>query len=526
MKQQIVLIGLVFAMLTAYSQNDNSATATTTTVVDTAKKVKDYCPHRIWVDFGMAWSNNVYNRVDNIQQKYAFGNVLEAGYSYFFHPKMGVGLGVGISKLSAKALLGNGGSIFVYDENYVPGAEDGSYEMFFLCDKFAEKQNIWAIEVPLTFQFEHKMGASQRNGIFASLGVKGYFPISSRTNFTGGDLAFSGYDPYLNCVWPKDMDVHFEPAHMGENYAKTKLRSSIDLIADFGGLFYLTKHTDFYLGIYGSYGFLDLLPKSEKKVTYIQKDGSNAPTVEGMLNSNALEAYNLAYPDNTISEKWNLVNAGVKVGFRFKPCGQNSRSLREAKRDFLDNYEDRLNNAAGKSPAEDDGGAGKKGKKGGESIYIIPVYIGGGNDGGNGSGGGNKGTSGLYDADDLNMDKDVRDLMDAFSKAQIYFPLDKDVPINPKLANQEVDRAVSILKRRPDLKVILGGYTCKLGTHQHNADLAQRRANRIMGMIKDKGIDSKQIETQAFTAEDYPAGLFSTLEEARTVIVKIEQLNR
>lgn len=545
MKQQVILIGFVFALLTAYSQENNSAAtvavADTTAKVDTTAK-KEYCPHRIWINAGMAYSNNIYRRLDNIQQKYSFGNVLELGYSYFFHPNMGVGLGVGISKISAKALLGNGGFIVVNEEGYItdgntdPAAK--AYDMFFECKKFAEKQNIWAIEVPLTFQFEMKMGEAKRNGIFASLGVKGYFPISARTNFAGGDLSFSGYDPYLNCVWPKDMPVHFEPASMGENYAKTKLRPSVDLIADFGGLFGLTKTTDFYLGIYGSYGFLNILPKD--KVTYVQKENSNNPTVEGMLNSNTFEAYNLAYPDNKISEKWNLVNAGLKLGLRFKPCTQRKQSLREDKRDFFEQYGQEVERKKAKDKEEprkprkdkeDDGGnkddgdkdGGGKGKKGGEQVYIVPIYI-------------DKDGRVSYPNDgdrtkedylsylDPEKDKDVIDLIDALTKARIFFDLDKDVPNNPKLANREIDRAVTILKSNPDLKIIIDGYTCRLGTQPHNEDLAQRRANKIRTMFLEKGANSSQIETETFTIENYPkevAKTFHSLEEARTVIFRI-----
>jgi len=517
MKQRIVLIGIVFAMLTAYSQNDNSATTTATiSPADTAQvdsaKAKDYCPHRIWVNFGMAYSNDIYKRFDNIQQKYAFGNVLEVGYSYFFHPNMGVGLGVGVSKISAKALLGNGGSITVQEPGYDPLDPNATYEMFFGCERFAEKQSVWAIEVPLTFQFEMKLGEAKRNGIFADLGVRGYFPISGRTNFVGGEVALSGREEGINVVWPTELWPHFGVAEIGEKYAKAKYRPSVDILGEFGGIFGLTKSTDLYLGVYATYGFLDILPK--EKVHYVEKDGNNIPYVNGLANSDAFEDYNKA-ADNSISEKWNLFQVGLKVGLRFKTCSQRSQSFREDKRDFLDKYEDRLNNAAkgGKKKGDDEG---KKGKKGGEAVYIIPIYIGGNGDDGDGK------KADLSGINTDGMDKDVIDLIKALTDAQIYFDLDKDVPKSPKIAQQETDRAVEILKNNPNIKVTLSGYTCRLGTEPHNQDLAQRRANRIKNMLIDKGVDPKQLGTEAFTVEDYPKGMFSSLEEARTVIFKIE----
>jgi outer membrane protein OmpA-like peptidoglycan-associated protein len=87
-----------------------------------------------------------------------------------------------------------------------------------------------------------------------------------------------------------------------------------------------------------------------------------------------------------------------------------------------------------------------------------------------------------------------------------------------------VNRAVAILKSDPSLKIVLCGYTCKLGTQTHNQDLAQRRANTIRNMFIARGVSPQQISTEIFTAENYPKDIektFYTLEDARTVIFRI-----
>jgi len=524
MKQQIVLIGLVFAMLTAFSQNNGEATTATIASTDTAKTKKEYCPHRIWVNIGAAYSNDIYRRFNKFEgelrsqktvQNYAIGNVLEAGYTYYFHPNMGVGLGVGISRLSAKAALSTYGSTIVNEPEYnQDGVGDETYRMYYDCDDLVERQGIWAIEVPLTFQFETRLGKAQRNGIFASLGVRGYFPISSRTKFPGGSIELTGYDPYLNVWYGTDLEGHFGVGEVADKVITTKMRPSVDIAGEFGGLFGLTKKTDLYLGIYATYGFLDILPKD--KIDYVEYS-QGRPNINGMLNSNALETYNELY-NMDVSPKWNLFQAGFKVGFRFKACGdQRAQSFREDKRDFLDKYEERLNNAAKAGRGgDDDGKKGKKGKGEGEAVYIIPIYI--GNPGNNGF---DRADDGI---DDLEMDPEVRELVKALTNAQIYFDLDKDIPNNPKVAQREVDKAVTILKKNPNLKIILDGYTCRLGGQSHNEGLAQRRANRIRDMFIAKGVDPKQIETEAFTVANYPQEViksFQTLEDARTVIFKI-----
>jgi outer membrane protein OmpA-like peptidoglycan-associated protein len=286
------------------------------------------------------------------------------------------------------------------------------------------------------------------------------------------------------------------------------MRPSVDIIGNFGGLINLTKATDLYLGIYASYGFLDILPK--EKVDYIEYTSTTA-NANGLLNSNALETYNndKRY-DVTVSEKWNLFQAGIKVGLRFNTCHQKQQSKREDIRDFLDKYEEKAPKPRPADEPKDDG----KGRGKSEPVYIIPVYVGDPNNSGNKGG---KGSNGPDDIDPV-----IDDLIKSLMAAQIYFDLDKDIPNNPRLAHREVDRAVTILKNNPNIKIIIDGYTCRLGTETHNQDLGQRRANTIRNMFIAKGADPKQIETEAFTVANYPKGMvFPTLEDARTVIFRI-----
>ena len=92
-------------------------------------------------------------------------------------------------------------------------------------------------------------------------------------------------------------------------------------------------------------------------------------------------------------------------------------------------------------------------------------------------------------------------MSDVLSKTKILFDLDKDIP---KIADQNdnINRTVSILKKNPSLKLIVEGYTCDLGSEQHNRDLAQRRANAVRDMFIQKGVSSDQIETATYTVND------------------------
>ena len=95
----------------------------------------------------------------------------------------------------------------------------------------------------------------------------------------------------------------------------------------------------------------------------------------------------------------------------------------------------------------------------------------------------------------------IRELSDVLAKTKILFDLDKDIP---KIADQNdnINKTVSILKKNPSLKLIVEGYTCDLGSEEHNRDLAQRRANAVREMFINKGVAQGQIETATYTVKD------------------------
>jgi len=61
-----------------------------------------------------------------------------------------------------------------------------------------------------------------------------------------------------------------------------------------------------------------------------------------------------------------------------------------------------------------------------------------------------------------------------------------------------LDNVVAILKKNPDMKVLLSGHCDNVGTHEYNLDLSQRRANAVRDYIVRKGILLRKLDTQGF----------------------------
>ena len=438
MKKNLLLFSLIFAMCTAFGQEvqtENNAEGTSETFATST-----FCPHHINIHAGEAWTNNIYRRV-NINQYYSQSTMLDIDYAYFFNEHWGLGLGVGLNRLSAKAAISKSGVIpdfdVIYDHafdapvlNYNP-----NYDLYYDAHGLREKQVVWAVEVPLKAHFDWRFDG--RNGIYAALGVQGYFPIKAFNKYKGeGSVTTMGYEEcfnqwYMQHVENGDikMENHFPDASYTGRGKNVKMRPSVDLVADFGGVFAICKKADFYVGAYCKYGFLDILPK--EKTTLIGMNDQGEVVFQGTLGSDMLD---LAYQNNEIKKnktKWNLLQVGLKAGFHFKACATpEEKSKKQIEKEILDALKNKAN-----EPIII--------KQDPQYIYIVPVC------------------DQLEDDDDYLTPADkkaINDLSDALSKTKILFDLDKDIP---KVSdyNDNINRTVSILKSNPQLKLIVEGYT-------------------------------------------------------------------
>ena len=269
MKKNLLLFSLIFAMCTAFGQEvqtENNAEGNSATYETSA-----FCPHHINIHVGEGLTNNIYRRV-GINQYYSHSTMLDIDYAYFFNEHWGLSLGVGLNRLAAKASISKSGVISDFDVLFdnafdEPVTYDPNYDLFYDAHGLKEKEVVWAVEVPLKVHFDWRFDG--RNGIYAALGAQGYFPIKAFNKYKGeGSVTTMGYEELFNQWYMQHMengeikmDNHFPDASYTGRGKNVKLRPSVDLVADFGGVFAISKKADFYVGAYCKYGFLNILPK-------------------------------------------------------------------------------------------------------------------------------------------------------------------------------------------------------------------------------------------------------------------------
>jgi len=442
----------------------------------------------------MGYTNNIYNKVEFIHPSCPYSAILEMKYAFFFAPKWGVSLGAGVSRYAAQGTLNISGFILEHND---PLYGNGTYNLHYKTNNLVEKQRILALEAPLQFHFEHRVG---RNGLFASLGATGYFPIilaQSKYPQGRGSITTSGYDAHKNVMY-EDLPMRFGTGDARVTPAKANMNISVDAVAEFGGIFRISESCDFYLGVYGSYGFLDILPTEKRN--FITSEPNSTFTINSLLASNYLSEYNNYIEQNNLgwkkaAEKWNRWQAGAKIGFHIKPMckkEKKGKSMREARRDYY-NYMSSGENNNSRSEIH--------------TIYVYNIAP----------------SNYLNDNDFTEKEREtISNLVNALSNGKILFDIDSDVP---KIEDKNFIVAASdILKMEPSLNLIIEGYTCDLGSEQHNRELAKKRAETIRDLFVKQGVSPSQITVAGYIASDPQSKINiknEEREEHRAVIFRI-----
>jgi len=493
MKKQLLLIGLILGMFTAFSQevtkSDNKKEATEVEATEAEADV--YCPHRINFHLGAGYSNDVFKKdvIDNIQSKFTYAAMAELGYAYLWQRKVniGIGIGVGIGHTRPLVRYNDHDRISVNDQGYDSQKPETYYLLSYEAKDFKQRQRVWAVEIPLTMQLEKKFGAG-KNGIYFGIGVKGYLPFSSKIDFPGGVFNLKSiYDEGLNVLYEKDLEVHLDDQKLDGYSVKTKMRPSIDIIGDFGGIFGLSRSADFYLGIYASYGFLNIAPKDNADLKGLEVlDKRLSQVVDGYVN---------------LGQKWNLLQIGLKIGFHFLPCKEcsNGEYMKDHKRRYMDKMMAKKDEPIIITNTIQ------------EYYYVVPTI-----------------SQELLDesANDPAKKKALLDLAQSLSNIKILFDLDKDIPKLDDNKRENIRKAAELLRQNPDLKVIVTGYTSPEGSKDHNKDLGNRRAIAVRQHFINNGVPADQIAVQNFTADDpqHKQDIPDTdYKEQRAVIFKIEK---
>ncbi len=374
------------------------------------------------------------------QGKYENGNgfTINAGYGYFFHRNWGFSSGLGVKSMKAEASLDN----FMLGLPSVD-SEGVDYEFRNYFSNWKEQQKTMLIDIPVAFQnrlFWKKFTLQTSVGLMAS------FPTNSEFKVKDGSITTTGYYSQWN-VELKNMPQHGFTTLTSHPQGDISLKTAFSAFGELGVLYSLTETFSLYAGGYYHQGLNNTI-NDQKKPVY-EGDGA----YNGVLRS--------ALTDNV-----KPVAVGVKVGivwtFRKKVKEFNEESLYPVfEPDKVDSVS--MNQNLQKIPEEKL--ASRNGHLPSENKTVISDSI---------------------------PETDYQKAMKLVNEIRVQFKLNSDEVLNPE--PEKIAALADILKRNPDITLIITGHTCNLGSYNANYKVGLKRARKVRHLFSKEGVPSSQME--------------------------------
>ena len=438
---------------------------------------------------GSLGMNQFHYEMDNGMMgtpRLGFGGAL--GYQYFFTRHWGIGTGIGISYYSTRAKYNNSfdnkkeqfGGVNHYqfngrtDNDMEPG-HPTKYNLQLSLDNWVERQYAYFLEIPLMAYYQTKWGEKQAVGMYVGLGAKLQLPViySKYDVKNSSNLSVQGYYPEKDLIIDgKHIEGEMNPVHGYGTTDKLGYKDDLDIKMSIAGtfelgfLFALNRRVDLTVGGYFDYGFNNIKDgnKSESDNAYLIEPGAEKDADFHKLPVGSTMQYN-GVINSYVTDKVNLIGVGGKVGLRIKLGKLTEKKIEEAEPEEMIVVQEVIKEQ--EQPV----------------VQVIAPK-----------------DEGISNAD-LNI-----------LSEPIFFDLAKhDLKWE---AIQILDRKVSILKKYPDVKVIVLGNTCDLGGDKINVPLGQRRADAARDYLEKNGISGSRMETKT-QSSNYPM-LPNTNEQNRT----------
>ncbi len=395
------------------------------------------------------------------------------GYTHFLNTHWGIATGLELGYCHTKARL-DPNTVFA---SYEVDSEGNAFEYRVKTKAYQERQNLYAVNIPLLLQFQ---SSSKHKAQFYSLaGVKLSLPVSSRYKTHADEISAAGYYPDVNAEitnlpahgfgtltnWKKEGAYNFNLAYALSAEAGTKLR--------------LSTRSYLYAGLYVDYGLNDL--KKEQGYAALL---TYHPTA--LDQSQATGAFSLASTTGEVS----LLAYGIKLRMSFS-----SIKKKKAVKPLPVQNELPVQPLAPVKTEEQP-------KKDTASTPVIKAE---------------------------HTEKPVRSTFteaeEAILKRSIHFSKVGDTTLSAAIKTQ-ADSLAAIILRNPHTSLVIEGHTCELGNDAINSRVGRARANSVATYFKEKGIDAARLQVISKGADEplVPNTTEANRKLNRRVVIKVSSL--
>jgi len=430
-------------------------------------------------------SDQTYNR---------WGGNFRMGLQHYFTKHLGLGVGLQYS-------IARFDSIQAGDYvQKIAGAIDEAnrpYEHHTVFHGFSESTNIHALSVPAMIYYQANMGISWKLYLAGGAMMTFYPKTSYKT--TGSLETRAYYDDWQLDLG--DVEGHNIYTTSESHEGKYTFNPNLSAVGEAGILYAINPRLDAYLAVQGCYR-LTPLPESSDKPLYdpdcMSSDGYQDVAYNGMLNSSS-------------SPKINELALGLQLGIRLRLSKeaklqfrdyQNRRRAREVeefefkrvgRKEFNDVENRRQEIADSIARINEARLEAERQQRIKDSLDAIAAID----------------TTTLQPADSLTIEvatdtlgsgptaaeNEVKMLIASIN--QNYCAINQQDMANQQSLSESISRLSEIMAKYPDIRILIKGHTCNLGSMELNRELGMRRAEALRNQMIDKGVRPEQIRCES-----------------------------
>lgn len=385
-----------------------------------------------------------------------------AGYTFFFHPNVGLQAGLSFSRIASTARL--------TEPMEWSQWQDGSALTDYMGDLYThrtafegwkEQEQAYLIEVPLGLRFRYFKEKDSRAGLHAALGAKAAIPVWANYRNHSGTLIHTGwYEQWQLLLY--DLPGRFEREEVRaqeENMTRRLHTINAELHGEIGIAIRINVHYELYIAAFGQYTVNDMnsTAKADRGALGFRDETNRYPFMNEYRGLIGTEKVGAIHP-------W---MAGVKVGLSIWPGKTDKEKQKELKK-LMRQYPE----------------------------MSVPVVV--------------HDTIFLHDTicpeksiaeeNRIEAPTAAQEALDSLlSEAVIWFPFDEYVPIlEPAYI---LDSVAAMMHRHPGLRIHVNGHACRLGTDRYNQRLALLRAKAIAELLEQKGVAAERMYVWSYGAK-------------------------
>jgi len=238
-----------------------------------------------------------------------YGGMAGLGYAFFFNDFIGIGSGAEVAMYNSQVKISQ------FSDKYTAFDGEENFELRYTVNGYTEKQNLFAIQIPLYFQLQYPLFHDEHLTYF-SLGGKIGFPVSSQYQSSSASYQTSAYYPQYDALLETPQSQGLG-AFLNRT-SKSKLHFDYPLYmlsAELGMKWMISNNFSLYTGIYLDYSIYDIY-RNKQYDSFLQYSADN-PTA--LPNLSILQSkYNQNGYLDSFTGRILPHSLGVKIRFAFR----------------------------------------------------------------------------------------------------------------------------------------------------------------------------------------------------------------